>query len=146
MLFVLLSVTAIIGIIISKIIDFNFNIKEKKFSSRHPKYIEFANKYNKLQREQMDIWNSTMPDCIKEVDYCLEKMKYYPKYSENYQYYEARADVARMKIDRCKEEYDKKECEIFQLVKENKGVIESIKEDRTELYNDWSERYKTLIR
>lgn len=94
----------------------------------------------------MDIWNSTMPDCIKEVDYCLEKMKYYPKYSENYQYYEARADVARMKIDRCKEEYDKKECEIFQLVKENKGVIESIKEDRTELYNDWSERYKTLIR
>lgn len=144
MLFVLLSVTAIIGIIISKIIDFNFNIKEKKFSSRHPKYIEFANKYNKLQREQMDIWNSTMPDCIKEVDYCLEKMKYYPKYSENYQYYEARADVARMKIDRCKEEYDKKECEIFQLVKENKGVIDGIKDERPKLYDSWVTEYKEL--
>lgn len=147
-LFVLLSVTAIIAVIISKIICFCINKKEKKFNSKHPDYVEFIDKYNSLRSETNKIIGNIYKLKIK-VDDCLEKMKYYPEYSKNYQYYKSKLDVARMKIDKCKEEYDKKECEIFQLIKENKDVIESMKEDRTELYNDWVEkykRYKTLIK
>lgn len=83
-----------------------------------------------------------MPECKREVDYYLDEMKYYPKHSESYQYYEAKLDVTRMKIEKCKEEYDKKEIEIIDCVKNNKKVIDSIKEDEPELYSDWCKRYK----
>lgn len=141
-LVVLVTIVAIPVVIINKLIDFRFKRKEKLFNEIHPDYIDFVEKHNKLQQESLDIWNFTMPDCKREVDYCLEEMKYYPKYSETYQYYEAKLDVARMKIDKCKEEYDKKQCEILQLVEENKDIMESIKEDNRKLYNHWVHKYR----
>lgn len=71
-------------------------------------------------------------------------MKYYPEYSENYQYFESKLDVARMKIDEMKTKYDKKEQEIHQFVKDNQEIINSIKDDRPELYDSWVTEYKEL--
>lgn len=142
-LFVLLSVTAIIAVIASKIICFYTDKKEQKFNSRHPDYVEFIDKYNKLRSESSkSITNGY--SLKKEVDDCLEKMKYYPEYSENYQYFESKWDVARMKIDEMKTKYDKKEQEIHQFVKDNQEIINSIKDDRPELYDSWVTEYKEL--
>lgn len=71
-------------------------------------------------------------------------MKYYPEYSENYQYFEAVVDVTRMKIDEMKTKYDEKEQEIHQFVKDNQGIINSIKDDSPALYNSWITEYKEL--
>lgn len=121
--------------------DIYYKRKEKIFNEKHPKYIEFRKKFDKLQNESMKIWNDTMPDCRREVEYCLEEIKYHPQYSEKYQYLEAKLDVARRKIERCQDEYDKKENEIYLFVQANKDAIEELRDDDFNSYVSWVERY-----
>lgn len=138
-------VIAIPTIIFCKAMDFYYNKKEKKFNEKHPEYIEFRKKYQKLQYELSDIWNATMPDCRREVEYCIGEMKYYPDFSESYKYYKNKLNVAQRKIEKCKEEYDKKENEIYKLVQANKATIETIKDDDFDSYVSWVERFNLEV-
>ena len=119
--------------------------KEKKFSDSHPEYMEFLNEFNKLQREASEIWNETMPECRREVDRCLEEIKYYPKTSERYLYLDNKLNVTKRKIEVCQKEYDEKENEIFQLVLANKSVIKTIKDDDFESYTNWVKRFHLIM-
>ena len=141
---IIISLTLLVtipAIIICKIQEFYYNRKEKKFAEKHPEYIEFRNKFNELQKESLDIWNSIMPDCRREIAYCIEEMKYYPEYSESYKYYKNKLNVAQRKIDKCKEEYDRKENEIYQFVQANKALIETIRDDNFDSYVSWVENF-----
>lgn len=138
---ILFVIFAVPAFIICKIMFFWIDKNKREFEKKHPDYIEFLNKYHKLQQEPMNIWNSTMPDEHREVDKCIEEMKYYPKSSEWYEYYESKLDVARMKILECKEKYDAKEIEIYEFVKANKAIIESIKKERQEEYRNFVEMF-----
>ena len=129
---IIISLTLLVtipAIIICKIQEFYYNRKEKKFAEKHPEYIEFRNKFNELQKESLDIWNS------------IEEMKYYPEYSESYKYYKNKLNVAQRKIDKCKEEYDRKENEIYQFVQANKALIETIRDDNFDSYVSWVENF-----
>ena len=140
-LIVVLLAIAVPTIIICKIMDIYYKRKEKIFNEKHPKYIEFRKKFDELQNESMKIWNDTIPDCRREVEYCLEEIKYHPQYSEKYQYLEAKLDVTRRKIERCQDEYDKKENEIYLFVQANKDAIEELRDDDFNSYVSWVERY-----
>lgn len=125
---VFLAVIIIIGVFanIDRLINNYYYRKQQKFEKRNPEYIKYLVKYRDLQQELLDIWNSTMPKCRKDVDYCLNEMKYYPKYSEIYQYYESRLDVNRQKIERCKQKYYEKKMQIEKFEEENKEVINNV--------------------
>jgi archaellum component FlaC len=137
---VFILITIIFCIIINKISDFFFNEKEKTFSNKHAEYIVFCEKYNDLHNELCAL-RSQISKYKKTVDHCLEEMKYYPQYSEYYQYYESKLNVTRDMIHRGREANEIKEQEIYDFVKNNKSVIESIKDDRKELYKNWHDRY-----
>lgn len=137
----LILIMVIPAVIICKIMDIFYKRKEKIFNEKHLKYIEFRKKFDELQNESMKIWNNTIPDCRREVEYCLEEIKYHPQYSEKYQYIEAKLDVTRRKIERCQDEYDKKENEIYLFVQDNKDAIEELRDDDFNSYISWVERY-----
>ena len=128
---------AIIAFIMCKIMFFWIDKNNREFEEKHPDYIKFKNKYNELLQESMNIWNSTMPDKRKEVDKCIEEMKYYPESSEWYEYYKAKLDVAKMRISECKGKYEEKKVEIYEFVKANKAIIESIKDERLDEYQNF---------
>lgn len=136
---VLLIIFAIPAFVICKIMFFWIDRNNRKFEEKHPDYIEFLNKYHELQYELMDIWDSTMPDKHREVDKCIEEMKYYPKSSEWYGYYESKLDIARMRISECKEKYEAKNVEIYDFVKLNRPIIESIKDERPKDYQTFTD-------
>lgn len=131
-------------IVMSKIMDLYHGRKRKKFENQFPQYMKFLDEHDKLQQESLDIWNSTMPQRKREVERCIEEMKYYPEYSEKYQYFKSKLDVARRLIEKCQEEYDKKEIEIHLHVKNNRDVIESIKDVKPNCYQTWVNNYKEL--
>ena len=144
-IFIVVCLAILVPIImIGKITDLYYKNKRKRFESKFPQYIKFLEEYDKLQQESLDIWHSTMPHRKREVDRCVEEMKYYPEHSEKYQYYENKLNVARRLIEECQEKYDKKENEIIQHVKNNREVIESIKDARPKCYQDWVDNYKCL--
>jgi len=120
---------------------FYYDRKEKKFNEKQQKDIEFREKLNKLQSESSEIWNATMPECRREVEYCVEEMKYYPKYSEKYQYLNNKLDIACRKIEKCQKEYDKKENEIYLFVQANKDAIEELRDDDFNSYASWVKRF-----
>ena len=68
-------------------------------------------------------------------------MKYYSESSEWYEYYKAKLDVARMKISECKEKYEAKEVEIYEFVRANKSIIESIKYERFNEYQNFIDMF-----
>ena len=119
---------------------FYYSRKEKKFTEKHPEYTEFMKKYMKLQHEASCIWNG-MPNYRREVEHCIEEMKYYPEYSETYQYLKNKLNVARRKIEECKTKSDQKNVEIHQFVRANKTAIETIKDDDLNSYNNWVARF-----
>lgn len=131
-------------IVIDKIIECYYKNKRKKFEKQFPQYMKFLDEHDKLKQESLNIWNSTMPQRKREVEHCVEEMKYYPEHSEKYQYYASKLDVSRRLIEKCQEEYDKKETEILLHVENNKQVIESIKDVRPKSYQDWVDSYKCL--
>ena len=148
---VILAATIVVGFVIAIIlpavmicaaIGFYLDIKEKKFNEKHPEYIEFCKEYGRLQDESIEIWNSTMPDCRAEIEYCLGEIKYHSEYSQKYQYLNNKLNVARRQLEKCQDEYDKKENEIYQFVQANKSVIETIKDDDFNSYVSWVERFK----
>ena len=130
--------------IIDKITDYYYKKKREKFEKQFPEYIRFLYEYDILQQASRDIWNSVMPQCKQEVEHCLEEMKYYPEHSEKYQYYKNRLIIARCSIDKCQEDYDKKQNQILTHLKNNKKVIESIKEVRPQEYERWINNYQCL--
>ena len=132
---------AIIAFIICKIMFFCIDKNNREFEEKHIDYIKFKNRYDELQQESMNIWNSTMPDKRKEVDKCIEEMKYYSESSEWYEYYKAKLDVARMRISECKEKYEAKEVEIYEFVRANKSIIESIKYERFNEYQNFIDMF-----
>ena len=113
---------AIIAFIICKIMFFWIDKNNREFEEKHPDYIKFKNKYNELLQESINIWNSTIPDKRKEVDKCIEEMKYYPESSEWYEYYKAKLDVAKMRISECKEKYEAKKLRFMNLLKRIKRL------------------------
>ena len=131
-------------IAIDKIMNFYYVSKRKRFENQFPQYMKFLDEHDKLQQESLDIWNSTMPQRKREVERCIEEMKYYPEYSEKYQYYANKLDVARRLIEECQEKCDKKEIEIRQHVEDNRKVIESIKDVKPDCYQNWINSYKCL--
>ena len=131
-------------IVIDKIMNFYYVIKRKRFENQFPQYMKFLDEHDKLQQESLDIWNSTMPQRKREVERCIEEMKYYPEYSEKYQYYKSKLDVARRLIEECQEKYDKKEIEIYLHVENNRDVIKSIKDVIPDCYQNWVNSYKEL--
>ena len=98
----------IIAFIICKIMFFWIDKNNREFEEKHPDYIKFKNKYNELLQESINIWNSTIPDKRKEVDKCIEEMKYYPESSEWYEYYKAKLDVAKMRFQNARGNMKKK--------------------------------------
>lgn len=138
---VIIVIFAIPAFIMCKILFYWIDKNNREFEEKYPDYIEFKNKYHDLQQESMNIWNSTMPDERKEVDKCIEEMKYYTESSEWYKYYKLKLDVARMRISECKEKYEAKEVEIFEFVKANKAIIDSIKDERTNEYQNFVDTF-----
>ena len=139
-----LGIIIIVGfmvVFLCKAIDVYYDKKREKFANKHPKYMKFNEIVKKLLDEKTEIWNSTMPNCRKEVEYCIKEMKYYPEHSEKYQYLEAKLDVARREIEKCQEEYDKKENEIYLFVQANKDAIEELRNDAFGVYVSWVKRY-----
>jgi hypothetical protein len=137
---VFILIMAITCIVISKILNFYFNKKEKIFNNKHADYINFYEKYEKLKNELYTL-KTNISKYKGMVDHYLKEMKYFPECSEWYQYYEAKLNVTRCTIDRNQEACNTKEQEILDFVKTNRNIIESIKEDKRELYNDWIDRY-----
>jgi uncharacterized coiled-coil DUF342 family protein len=130
-------IVTIIYIIINKISDFSFN-------NKHLDYIEFKKKYDELRRtifDDVDDIDSAIKFYKKRVDYYLEEIKYYPENSEYHQYLEKELDTTRERINKYKEESGEKRSEISKFVKDNRDVIESIKEDKRELYDYWVNSY-----
>ena len=138
---VIIVIFAIPAFIMCKILFYWIDKNNREFEEKYPDYMEFKNKYHDLQQESMNIWNSTMPDERKEVDKCIEEMKYYTESSEWYKYYKLKLDVARMRISECKEKYEAKEVEIFEFVKANKAIIDSIKDERTNEYQNFVDTF-----
>lgn len=138
---VIIVIFAIPAFIMCKILFYWIDKNNREFEEKYPDYIEFKNKYHDLQQESMNIWNPTMPDERKEVDKCIEEMKYYTESSEWYKYYKLKLDVARMRISECKEKYEEKEVEIFEFVKANKAIIDSIKDERTKEYQNFVDTF-----
>jgi hypothetical protein len=137
----LIAITIIIPLVIIKIYNFYANKKEDKFAREHPDYINFCKQYEKLADESRDIWNPIIPDCRREIEYCLKEMNYYPIFSEQYHCLHERLNATREKNSKYEEEYNMKKREITKFVKDNKDAIESIREDEKELYNDWITRF-----
>ena len=68
-------------------------------------------------------------------------MKYYPESSEWYKYYKAKLDVAKMRISECKGKYEAKKVEIYEFVKANKAIVESIKDERLDEYQNFIDMF-----
>lgn len=135
-LFILLATLICLGM------DFHYYRKQKKFNKKFSEYVTFKNRFDELQREQSEIWNDTMPDYRRAVEYCLKEMKFITPGSEIYKDFEQKLEIARDKITVCRELYDLKGKEIKQFVRDNKSAIETIREHDPDLYESWVTRYE----
>jgi hypothetical protein len=138
--YILAAIVATIIFVLDKVDDFNLNKKEEKFVQKHSDYIKFKEKYDELRKETYN-YKSIIATYKNQIDYYLKEMIYYPKYSEYYQYLEAKIDVKREEINTYKEKCDLKEVIILEFVEDNRKVIESIKEDRKEIYDYYIKKY-----
>ena len=138
---IIFAICTIAMVVTDKCTNIYHRNKEKKFNETHQEYVQFLEQFNTMRDE---LWKTEedLPSYRNTVKTCLEEMVYYPRYSEWYTYYENQLKVARFKIEKCKDAYEKKNTEIYNFVRANKAAIETIKdEDDVPFYN-----YQTWVR
>lgn len=139
---IIFAICAIVIIVMDKCTNIYYRNKEKRFNETHQEYIQFLEQFNTMRDELWEI-DRIMPKYRKTVDECLTEMKYYPEFSEWYKYYKNKLDVSQRLLESYKEDYEKKNCEIYDFVRANKTAIETIKdEDGGTSYKDWVRMYK----